>query len=93
MEHRERAINGAQYPPTLFALRDPATGVVRNIRDMTDEEIERHAKVCVDAMAKEQAALNQAMTEHIRSIIQVKGVMAALHYEAHRRSVTLIQTS
>jgi hypothetical protein len=94
METRDRMNGAAALNPILFALRDQATGVVRPIRDMTDQEIERHAKACAEEMARQQAALRQAIAQVIeegtRAIVGVKGVMAALHYEAHRRTQSLI---
>lgn len=95
MEPRDR-INGADptQPQILFALRDPATGIVRPIRDMTDEELVRHKTNALKELAQQQSTMSDAMMraamEAAQAIAQVKSLIAVINYEAHRRSISIV---
>lgn len=81
--------NGAAGPQTqveAFSFRDPATGQTRSIREMTDQELERHAA----ALAPELRELKEGLLSSIAQVSAMTAFMNLLQYEKHRRTVSLV---
>ncbi len=60
MEPTDR-INGADPTQPLFALRDPATGHIRAIRDMTNQELLRHKTIALKELAQQHSSMSEVL--------------------------------
>jgi hypothetical protein len=97
-EHKHDRLNGTPpmetQQPQLFALRDAATGAVRAIRDMTDEELARHKVEALRELAQANSTMAQVMmqaaADSAQAVVRVKALIAVINYEAHRRQFSLI---
>lgn len=77
-------MNGSR--PEAFSLTDPATGKVRSVREMTDEELIRHAKTTADDMGR----LTHAMQQTHHNMMVTGQFLAVLQFEQLRRQRSIV---
>lgn len=83
---RSNGAAGAQTASQAFTFRDPVTGQVRGIKDMTDQEIDRHAA----ELALQLRELKETVFSSIASLSAMTAFMNLLQYEKYRRAVSIV---
>lgn len=90
MEHTKRdQVNGTQaaaQTSNAFTVRDPATGKMRGIRDMTDEDLMKHAAAATVELQQHQ----QQVMQSLMNVANITGALTVFQYEVHRRAVSIV---
>lgn len=75
-----------QAPDGAFSFRDPATGKIRKVSEMTDEELKRYMAEGNQGIVEQQNQMN----ETLRAIQHLAGFLTVLQYELHRRHARVV---